>query len=59
MNDKITFKLGQDEQAITFHSLSVDSELSNHEILDRLFRSMNTEQRSAELGWLFGKYAAK
>ncbi len=56
MTDNITKKLRTDEQAITFHSLSDDVELANHEILDRLFRSMTADQRHAELGWLRGKY---
>ena len=59
MSDRITYKVGSPgdcEQAITFHSLSDDDELANHEILDRLFRSMDAEQRAAEFGWLRGKY---
>ena len=56
MTDKVTTKMFQDEQAITFHHLSDDDALANHEILDRLFRSLSVEQLHAELGWLQGKY---
>lgn len=56
MSDKMTFKLGTDEQAITFHSLSDDKELAGHEIIDRLFREMDPMQIAAEIGWLRAKY---
>ena len=52
----ITFKGGQDEQAITFHHLSTDKELADHEIIDRLFREMTIQQIRAEVGWLIWKY---
>ena len=56
MSDKVTFKHGQDEQAITFHSLSDDKELADHEIIDRLCLGMTREQISAEVAWLRAKY---
>ena len=56
MSDKITVKIDQDEQAITFHSLSDDKELADHEIIDRLFRDMATRAIHTEIGWLRAKY---
>ena len=56
MTDHITFKLGTNEQAITFHSLSDDKHLADHEIIDRLFREMEARQIRTEIGWLRAKY---
>ena len=56
VDQNITTKSGPDEQTITFHHLSNDDEIANHEIIDRLFRSMNEKQVNAEFGWLRGKY---
>jgi len=57
--DYVTFKLGDDEQAITFHNLSPDKDLAEHEILDRLFRDMSPMARAAEIGWLCAKYGVR
>ena len=54
--DYVTFKLGTGEQAITFHNLSLDKHLADHEIVDRLFRDMDSGQICSELGWLLAKY---
>ncbi len=56
MSDNITHKYGTNEQTISFHFLSEDTELAFHEILDRLFRELTNDNRTAELGWLRGKY---
>ena len=56
MSDNVTFKLGENEQAITFHSLSDDKELADHEIIDRVFREMAPMQIASEIGWLKAKY---
>ena len=54
--DYVTSKTGHDEQAITFHNLSLDKHLADHEIIDRLFRNMSPIQIVADLGWLRAKY---
>jgi len=59
MEDTVTYKLGQDEQAITFHNLSRDQALAEHEIVDRLFRDMGPMTIAAEIGWLRAKYCVE
>ena len=59
MSDNVTYKLGQDEQAITFHNLSRDKDLAEHEIVDRLFRDMCSMTIAAEIGWLRAKYGVE
>lgn len=54
--DYVTFKRDTDEQAITFHNLSLDKDLADHEIVDRLFRDMRPMTIAAEIGWLLAKY---
>jgi len=54
--DTMTYKRDKDEQAITFHNLSLDKELAEHEIVDRLFREMSSMTIIAEIGWLLAKY---
>lgn len=56
MIDNVTIKIGTNEQSITFHSLSDDKNLADHEIIDRLFREMSTQQIRTEIGWLRAKY---
>ena len=54
--DYVTYHRSTDEQAITFHNLSLDKDLADHEIVDRLFRDMLPITRVAEIEWLRAKY---